>query len=152
MAGAVSVAQQARQLLKQTAGRITPARLRVLEILLNAQAALSHQDIEQQVAQYTQPMDRVTLYRALDWLVAQGIAHKIHSAERTWLYNAQVENTPQHAHFYCKQCAQVFCLEHVQPALLLSLPAGYKAEAMELNLQGYCPACQAQSPLTPAHT
>lgn len=138
--------QAARAILQQASGRITPARTGVLEILLAATAALSHQEIEQLAQQQGYSFDRVTLYRALDWLVEQGMAHKISGADRTWRYNAQTGVPHQHAHFHCKQCEQVFCLENLQPALLFKLPPGYQLEAVELNLQGRCPACSTQSP------
>lgn len=135
------MAQEARALLQQAQGRVTPTRVEVLSILLGANAALSHQEIEQLAVQQGYSFDRVTLYRTLDWLVEQGVAHKVNSADRAWRYNAQTETPHQHAHFHCRQCEQVFCLEQLQPALLVSLPAGYALEQVELNLHGYCPTC-----------
>ncbi|MBU0656796.1 MAG: transcriptional repressor [Gammaproteobacteria bacterium] len=132
----------ARNLLQQTHGRVTPARVGVLGILLNANAALSHQEIEQTALRQGLSADRVTLYRALDWLVEQGLAHKIAGADRTWRYNAQAGIPHQHAHFHCKQCEQVFCLENLQPTLLFGLPDGYQIDEVELNLQGSCPDCR----------
>ncbi len=136
-----SVTEEAQLLLQRVDGRITPVRLSVLSMLLQAKAALSHQDIEQLAQQQDLHFDRVTLYRALDWLVEQGIAHKIAGTDRTWRYNAQAILTPQHAHFHCSSCQQVFCLESLQPALLLSLPSGYTLHSAELHLQGLCPEC-----------
>ncbi|QQZ27640.1 transcriptional repressor [Thiothrix subterranea] len=132
----------ARTLLQQTQGRVTPARVGVLGILLNANAALSHQEIEQTALQQGLIVDRVTLYRALDWLVEQGLAHKIPGADRTCRYNAQAGVPHQHAHFHCKDCEQVFCLENLQPTLLFALPGGYQIDEVELNLQGRCPDCR----------
>ncbi|OQX09553.1 MAG: transcriptional repressor [Thiothrix lacustris] len=136
--------QAARVLLQQSTGRITPARIGVLGILLAANAALSHQEIEQLALQQGYTFDRVTLYRALDWLVEQGMAHKISGADRTWRYNAQAGIPHQHAHFHCKQCEQVFCLENLQPAFLFALPPGYQLEQVDVTLQGRCPACTQQ--------
>lgn len=135
----------ARNLLQQAHGRVTPARVGVLGILLNANAALSHQEIEQTALQQGLSVDRVTLYRALDWLVEQGMAHKIAGSDRTWRYNAQAGTAHQHAHFHCKQCEQVFCLETLQPTLLFALPDGYQIDEVELNLQGRCPACRSKT-------
>lgn len=136
--------EQARNLLSFARGRSTQARLHVLAILLQAESALSHVDIENLAAQQGIEADRVTLYRALDWLVERGLAHRIAGADRAWRYNAQVGLAQQHAHFYCRACQQVFCLENLQPALLFALPQGYQLEQVELNLQGHCPACQAR--------
>ncbi|TXH70005.1 MAG: transcriptional repressor [Thiothrix sp.] len=131
----------AQKLIRQVNGRVTPIRLGVLELLLNTQTALSHQELEQAAAQTGLVADRVSLYRALDWLVEQGIAHRISSHDRAWRYKAQAELTSPHAHFQCKHCSQVFCLEDLQPALLFKLPPGYQLDEIELKLQGTCPAC-----------
>ncbi len=139
---AISTRQTAANLLKNASGRTTQARLIVLGILLEATTALSHLEIEQQAQQQGLAADRVTLYRVLDWLVEQGLAHKIMGADRTWRYNAHADlNHAQHAHFHCQHCQQVFCLEQLQPAVLLSLPTGYQLQHVEINLQGLCPAC-----------
>lgn len=137
----VSTSQTAQKLLKQVEGRATLVRISVLSILLDAESALSHQEIEQKGLQQGFSFDRVTLYRALDWLVEQGIAHKVMGAgNRSWRYNAQA-NSSQHAHFHCQQCQQVFCLENIQPVLLSNLPAGYQVDTVTLSLQGTCPKC-----------
>lgn len=136
-----SVKRQELTLLQQAGGRVTPVRVEVLGILLDTTAALSHQELEQAAAQQGLMFDRVTLYRTLDWLVEQGLAHKIMGSDRTWRYNAQPEFTHKHAHFHCNSCQQVFCLENLQPALLFTLPPGYQLEQVELNLQGRCPDC-----------
>ncbi|OQX13085.1 MAG: transcriptional repressor [Thiothrix lacustris] len=136
--------QTARTLLQQASGRVTPARIGVLSLLLAATAALTHQEIEQLAQQQGFSFDRVTLYRALDWLVEHHLAHKIAGADRTWRYNAQTGIPHQHAHFHCKRCEHVFCLENLQPAWLFTLPAGYQLEEIELNLQGCCPDCAAK--------
>ncbi|SKA72460.1 Fur family transcriptional regulator, ferric uptake regulator [Thiothrix eikelboomii] len=131
----------AENLLGQTTGRSTPIRLAVLGILLAAKTALNQQEIEQQATRQGLTADRVTLYRTLDWLVEQGVAHRIASNDRTWRYKAQANLATPHAHFQCKHCGQLFCLEHLQPALLVSLPQGYQLDAIELKLQGTCPNC-----------
>ncbi|PID49393.1 MAG: transcriptional repressor [Proteobacteria bacterium] len=133
--------QEAKRLLQKTRGRITTTRLDVLSLLLEAKTALNHPDIEKAAQQHGMNFDRVTLYRALDWLVEKGFAHKVAGADRSWHYNALLESRPRHAHFHCTQCHQVFCLENIQPAFMLSLPSGYQLEEVELNLQGRCPDC-----------
>lgn len=124
--------------LIQTHGRLTPARLQVLEILLAAPHALSHAEIEARLAA---PLDRVTLYRVLDWLVAKGLGHKIPGEDRSWRFNAIAHEAHGHAHFHCTRCGQVFCLSDLQPAFALSLPPGYRFQKAELSVHGECPAC-----------
>jgi len=134
--------KEAQARLDHSAGRATPARISVLSLLLDAKSALTHQELEQSAKEQGLSFDRVTLYRALDWLVDQGMAHKILGNDRSWRYNALSESAMrQHAHFHCTICNQVFCLEQLQPTLLYSLPADYKVEEVDLKLQGGCPDC-----------
>ena len=136
----------AEDLIKQR-GRVTPARLQVLEILLQAEHALSHGEIEARLPEGAH-LDRVTLYRILDWLVSEGIAHRIAGEDRAWRFNAALPDAPgqtrshSHAHFHCRRCGQIFCLDQLQPVFSFSLPAGFRFEGAELTLNGVCPHCQ----------
>ena len=134
--------KEAHARLDDSSGRATPVRISVLSLLLNAKTALSHQELEQSAQEQGLSFDRVTLYRVLDWLVEQGMAHKILGIDRSWRYNALNEaSVRQHAHFHCTHCNQVFCLEELQPTLLYSVPTDYKVEVVDLNLLGSCPDC-----------
>lgn len=132
----------ATTMLSQSTGRVTPARVNILSILLSAPTALNHQAIEHIAKERGLSLDRVTLYRALDWLVGQGIAHRIASVDRSWFFNAVSEqSTIPHAHFHCNQCAQIYCLEDVHAMPLSNLPKHYQLEQSELSLQGQCMSC-----------
>jgi Fur family ferric uptake transcriptional regulator len=130
--------------LIQPLGRATPARVQVLEALLAAPHALSHAEVEARLDPRACP-DRVTLYRVLDWLVSQGLAHKIAGEDRVWRFNAVGRADHGHAHFHCMRCGQVFCLSELQPAFAFNLPPGYRYQKAELSIQGLCPQCSASS-------
>ncbi len=131
------------QRLLDVGARVTPAREQVLQMLLQSPRALSHLDIETAARESGLTFDRVTLYRVLDWLVTQGLAHKIEGRDRVWRFNAATVTATEHghAHFHCSRCGQVFCLEQLQPSFALTLPAGFRFEKAELTIQGVCPAC-----------
>ncbi len=138
--------KEAQARLNDSKGRATPARIIVLSLLLDANSALTHQELEKSAKDKGASFDRVTLYRALDWLVDQGMAHKVLGVDRSWRYNALVEaDVKQHAHFHCTDCSQIYCLQELQPSRLYSLPSEYKVDEVELNLQGTCPDCQGNS-------
>lgn len=134
--------QTADNLLSQVSGKTTPARINVLNILLSSPTALNHQNIEQITKEEGLSIDKVTLYRTLDWLVEKRIAHRIASVNRAWYFNASShpEMTP-HAHFHCKTCTQIYCLEDMRSMPLNNLPEHYKLEEAELSLQGQCVSC-----------
>ena len=121
--------------------RATEARRRTLEVLLKAERPLSHAEIETALATRG-ALDRVTLYRVLDWLVAKGLAHKIEGHDRVWRFNATADEARGHAHFCCTDCSKVYCLTGVKPAFVLSLPPGFRWGEADLSLRGTCPDCQ----------
>ena len=129
-------------LLSQVSGRRTTNRESVLSILLSAPTALNHQNIEEIAKQRGLSLDRVTLYRTLDWLIEQGIAHRIASVNRAWYFSAVAHpKTQPHAHFHCKKCEQIYCLEEVHATPLNNLPKDYQLDEADLSLQGQCVSC-----------
>lgn len=142
--------------LRAASVRITSARVKVLAILLGAQRAFSHQDVQNAFAD----IDRVTLYRALDCLTEAGLAHKIASDDRVFRYSAGAEHsdavladansdTPQHqhGHFKCTRCTKVFCMQHLGEAGLLknalrkALGKGFQSHDIEFTIKGWCADC-----------
>lgn len=133
--------------------RITAARVSVLAALLDARNALTHQELLARLA----GTDRVTLYRALDSLIAAGLAHKIPGNDRAFLYGAGAVSdlsqaaAHQHGHFKCTGCGKVFCLGHsaekssllqqLQKTLKHSLEPGFQSHNIELTIQGWCADC-----------
>ena len=127
-------------------GRVTPARLNVLRLLLDADSALSHADLE---AQLEHGVDRVTLYRVLEWLVRCGLAHRIAGEDRIWRFSAVATAARaghEHAHFLCESCGRTYCLDDLRPVFAMSLPAGFRCREAELTLHGLCPRCAGAAP------
>ncbi len=125
--------------IRATGARATPARIRVLQLLRDAPAALTHHDIEAALGDAM--LDRVTLYRVLDWLVESGLAHKSADASRVYRFSlaAPGEHTA-HAHFRCEACGRVFCLDAAPPPPP-ALPEGFQLSRMDIDLRGHCAAC-----------
>lgn len=133
----------AEDLIRRTGDRVTLSRIKVLDFLLSQQRAVTHHQIEHELGG-TEAMDRVTLYRVLDWLSKKGLAHKFISGDRVWRFRANNENTHlhlhQHAHFKCTECSEVICLNDVIMGDV-PLPIGYRAVQTELTVKGLCAQC-----------
>lgn len=130
------------QLLRARGARVTPARLNVLAVLRAARRGLSHHEVEQALAA-SGPMDRVTLYRVLNWLVAQGLAQKVADEHRTFRFSAPAAGERPHGahpHFVCDDCGKVFCLDDAALALP-KLPSGFAGTEVEFSVHGHCAAC-----------
>lgn len=133
------ISSKAVALIKSKGHRATDARVAVLDTLLTAEYALTHHEIEQRLARHGHLIDRVTLYRVLEWALQQGIAHKLTGEDRVWRFNVALTN--DHAHFYCTCCGQIYCMENLTPAVAVTLPNGFKLRHTELAIQGLCPQC-----------
>jgi Fur family ferric uptake transcriptional regulator len=123
-----------------TGERVTEARVRVLACLSEAKRALSHHDLE--TALPPRSIDRVTLYRVLDWLVEKSLAYRLAGTGRVSRYMASDREHGTHAHFQCRECGKTICLEGVSTqGLALTVPRGYRPEASELTVRGACAEC-----------
>lgn len=129
-------AELARERLRGTGERVTPSRVRVLAALQQSDSTLSHHELETRLA----PIDRVTLYRVLDWLVEHGIAHRVSGNDRVWRFGIAGPAHDGHAHFQCSACGKVLCLS-ASPTRSVPVPRGYRPEAVELTVKGLCAQC-----------
>lgn len=129
-------------ILKQSGVRATPARLATLGALLATSHALTHHEIEEAVAVAGEQINRITLYRTLDFLMDKKLVHRISGVDRAWRY--EVRNAPngqQRPHFRCNDCGMVVSLRTINPAIAVGLPDGYVFEEAELIIRGKCPNC-----------
>ena len=129
--------------IRSVGARATPARISVLQILRNAPAALTHHDIERALG--VAVLDRVTLYRVLDWLVDAGLAHKSTDVRGVFRFSVAAAGEHQaHTHFRCDFCGRVFCLD-APPPTPPRLPAGFSLSRIDLDLRGCCAHCAVQT-------
>lgn len=128
--------------LRSAGGRATYARVRILALIKAASFPLSHAEIETMLEQDAHPVDRVTIYRVLDWLADAGLAHK--AADGRGVFHFTVSNPDskhaQHTHLRCTDCGGVFCLDAPAPPLP-ALPRGFRFGGMSLDIRGTCPRC-----------
>ncbi|MGQ0522334.1 MAG: Fur family transcriptional regulator [Betaproteobacteria bacterium] len=128
-------------MLAKTGERVTRARVGVLAVLLEAERALTHQEVEGRISR-SPGIDRVTLYRVLDWLSRQGLAHKIVSEDRVSRYNAaEHAHAEAHAHFQCARCGTVICLDGLKRPASVRVPKGFVLHDIMLTAKGYCAIC-----------
>lgn len=133
--------QLAEQSIRSTGARMTPPRVMVLKTLLAAERALTHTEVESRLPAAL-GVNRVTIYRVLEWLTEHGLAHKIAGEDRVWRFNAAAHShAAPHAHFECSDCGQVLCLEPVAAKPAVKLPAGFREKAVELTVKGVCADC-----------
>lgn len=123
--------------------RFTPVRRKVLEILLQQHRALGAYAILDRLKEAGFGSQPPVAYRALDFLVANGLAHKI---ERLNAFIACVH--PNHSHtpafMICRSCDAV-AETHSSPARGALGDAarvtGFRIERTVVEAEGLCPDC-----------
>lgn len=143
---AIPSLQQVEAALRAAGARVTAPRVRVLALLHATPAPLSQRDVEEALAGEALPrIDRVTLYRVLDWLADNGLAHKAADAHGVFRFSTAAANGEhgKHVHFRCTGCGGVQCLDMKLPKPP-ALPKGFRLTSMELDVRGECAACAAK--------
>lgn len=130
---------------RESGARLTPLRKRVLEIVWQSHKPLGAYGILDILAAEGRPPMPPTVYRALEFLLAQGLVHRIPSLNA---YIGCVD--PDHPHggqyLICRACGTV--AELTDDALTARLAArarehGFQVQSTLTELTGLCPACAA---------
>ncbi len=137
------VLAQAAVLVTEGGLRLTPVRRRVLEILLEAHRALGAYDVLNRLAVEGFGNQPPVVYRALDFLVEHGLAHRI---QRLNAFTACMRPGLDHAPVFliCRACHGVAEAEGDGVGTALLAAAGeFTVERSTVEALGLCPACQA---------
>jgi len=143
-AGAVRTALgEVESRLSAQGERMTAARMRVLELLLAAGEPVKAYDLIARFGEDGQPAKPPTVYRALEFLEKQGLAHRIASISA---YVACTSTGADHAAAFliCDCCGAT---EEVAASVADGLGAaaagaGYVIERTTVEAHGRCPACR----------
>jgi len=124
--------------------QFTKARRRVFEILLQGHKAMGAYDILALLSAEGQAAQPPVAYRALDFLVQNGFAHKI---EKLNAYVACTHPGDEHtpAFLICRACANVSETDTHPLSGNLGIAAknaGFEIEHAVVEAEGLCPSCQ----------
>jgi Fur family transcriptional regulator, zinc uptake regulator len=147
MSDSRALLDQAAQQCQQRGVRFTPIRRRVLEMIAEAPGGLKAYDLLDRLAEEHAAARPPTVYRALEFLINQGLVHHIESL------NAYVAcPCPEHAHGFqlliCRLCGRVEELHLDDVNAQLSRRArdlGFRVERQTIELLGHCEACDTAS-------
>ncbi|MBD3894366.1 transcriptional repressor [Halomonas sp. ML-15] len=143
MSDASSLILQAEQQCQHRGVRFTPIRRRVLEMIASADGGLKAYDLLDELAVEHASARPPTIYRALDFLIEQGLVHRIESL------NSYVAcPCPEHAHGFqlliCRVCGRVeeLHLDDVNAQLASRARSlGFRVERQTIELLGTCEGC-----------
>jgi Fur family zinc uptake transcriptional regulator len=126
--------------------RLTPIRRRVLEALLTSHQPLGAYELIDRLADDGSRPAPITIYRALDFLREQGLAHRIESR------NAFIACVHNHAtgdpvvFLICEQCGAVGEAAAAAVAATIrtaSRAAGFTPKTPVIEISGICAHCKA---------
>ncbi len=122
---------------------LTPVRRRVLELLLQEHRAMGAYDILDHLRRDGLGSQPPVAYRALDFLVKNGFAHRI---ERLNAFVACAHPSGDHSPVFliCRACsnvAETALPPGENPVISLARDMGFRLEASVVEAEGLCPNC-----------
>lgn len=119
----------------------TANRLIVLRTLDGAGRPMSLTELENKI----QTIDKSGIFRTLSLFREQHLVHVIEDGGdgvRYELCHSHDDNIDDdlHVHFYCEQCQQTYCLDHI-PVPGIDLPEGFIMSSVNYMVKGICPHC-----------
>jgi Fur family transcriptional regulator, zinc uptake regulator len=137
--------QSARQLCDARGVRLTNLREQVLELVWQSHKPLGAYTLMEMLAQAsTRRVAPPTVYRALDFLLEEGLIHRINSLNA--FIGCPSPNEKHQSHFLiCQNCS--IAVELDNPQLNQSLvdaatSAGFSVASHSIEINGLCPSCQ----------
>lgn len=135
---------RAEAITAASGARLTPVRRRALEILLESHRALGAYDVLERLAAEGFGNQPPVAYRALEFLVDQGLAHRI---RRLNAFAACMHPGEDHAPVFliCRQCNAVAEAQAAPVRAALDRAAaasGFVVERTNIEALGLCPACR----------
>ena len=145
-----SALQSAQNICAKNGVKLTPIRERTLALVWQNHKPIGAYDLLALLAAEGFNSAPPTVYRALDFLHAQGLIHKIASSN-TYI-GCSYPDTPHDGHFLlCNLCNQVLEIntDQIQSALIASaLKHDFWVQEQTVEVRGLCQHCQTQN--TPA--
>lgn len=138
---------RAQEICAQAGARLTPVRRSALEILLSEHRAMGAYEVLDRLSQAGFGKQPPVAYRALEFLVEQGLAHRI---RRLNAFTACTRPGAAHAPVFliCSACDAVAEAPGAPLRQALDTAAteiGFTVERANIEAVGLCPGCRAEA-------
>jgi len=139
---------RAEQLCRARGDRLTRQRRAVLELLCASDKPLSAYELLELMREHVRKPAPPTVYRALDFLLDQGLVHKLESLHA--FVGCTHPDRPHVSQFLiCADCGEVAELENEnieQSLRTVAETAGFRTERPVVELLGTCAQCAGKHP------
>lgn len=131
--------------LKDRGHRMTKVRKATLELLVKAKVPVPAADILAGLCRRSLEVNKTTVYREIDFLLAQRILREVDLLDGKKRYELLFENDHHH-HMICTKCSAIQCIEmhHDLDDLERDLHSKFKFKVTSHTLEffGLCQKCQ----------
>lgn len=143
---------RAESICREAGARLTPIRRQVLEEVWASHEATKAYDLIERLSRHGGQVKPPTVYRALDFLLAQGLIHRIESLNA--FIGCAHPQEPHHAILLiCGQCGDIEerSSDRVHAELgRLAADSGFTVRAEIIELRGICQQCRDAAERAPA--
>jgi len=132
--------------LRRAGQRVTQQRLLVADALVAAGRQVTAQDLYERLRRRDEGIGRATAFRALESLVAAGVARRMELEGHVYGYIAC--RPDHHHHLACQRCGRV---QEIAESYVASVTRrvegdlGFRIDDARLDFYGTCAACMAAS-------
>src|SRR5712672_2357354 len=137
--------QHAERVCERRAQKLTPIRRQVLEALLSSHRPLGAYEVIDELAKSMPPPAPITVYRALDFLMENGLVHRIESRNAFLACAHDHDAAAMVAFLICERCGSVgeIPAASVAPSLHDAARAtGFAPKLSVVEVTGTCAHCQ----------
>lgn len=136
---------QSEAFCRARGARLTPIRRRVLELLHGFDKPLGAYDLVELLGSQGHRMAPITVYRALDFLIEQGLAHRLASRNAYIVSSTVSSSRTTTAFLICEACGDVNEIASPDVADTVTRvlrEQGYQPRSRILEITGRCSHCR----------
>jgi Fur family zinc uptake transcriptional regulator len=136
---------RAEETCEESGRRLTPLRRRVLEELAESHSPVGAYEIVERLKKAGDSTPAMSVYRALDFLVTEGLAHRIESRNAFLACNRGHDSEEVVVFLLCERCGTVAEVTSGDVGRGLARAAGavgFEAHAPVLEIKGLCDRCR----------
>jgi Fur family ferric uptake transcriptional regulator len=140
----MSISEQDLSHLRSQGFRLTPQRLTILRVLVEAHEHITPSEIFRQVQSQLPGVTEATIYRTLNFLAEHGLVLVAHVGHGQLVYEIAGHD---HHHLICRTCGQMQEIDHTELVVFfdrLMARTGFRVDTVHATFFGYCPGCQVQ--------
>lgn len=147
----VSALERARTAFGDKGMKLTPLRQRVFEEIAGSHDALGAYDILDRMARKSgERLAPISVYRAIDALLAAGVVHRIESKNAFYACHAPHQGQERHIALVCERCQTVIEVSGADIFAAMetaSAACGFKLSLAVAEGAGLCPSCATLLPI-----